>query len=102
MPVGTILEIGFSKFSPKNPLFFNISDKKEIDNLCQLFTGELNKIVDKNFAFIKSGNESIFVIPRLAENYQENIVYKVQCKAIKSKNKQGKIGWRAIEIANLD
>lgn len=102
LPVGTILEIRFSKFSPKNPLSFNVSDKKEIDNLCQLFTGELNKITDKNFAFIKSGDESIFVIPRLAENYQENIVYQVQCKAIKSKNKKGKIGWNAIEIANLD
>lgn len=102
LPVGAIMEIHFSKFNPKNPLSVKISDKKEIQGLCQLFTGELNKVADKNFAFIKSGNESVFVTPYFAESYQSNITYKVQCKAIKGKNKQGKISWRAVEIANLE
>lgn len=102
LPVGTIMEISFSKFNPKNPLSIKVSDKKEIQGLCQLFTGELNKISDKNFAFIKSGNESVFVAPYFAESYQSDMTYKVQCKAIKGKNKQGKIGWRAVEIANLE
>lgn len=102
LPVGIILEISFSKFNSKNPLFIKVSDKKEIQGLCQLFTGELSKVANKNFAFIKSGDESIFITPYFAESYESDITYKVQCKAIKVQNKQGKIGWRAIEISNLD
>lgn len=100
--IGTVIDVFYSKFKAKKPISYRISDSQEIKDFCQIFTGELNKVVDKNFAFIKSGNESIFVSPNFAESYQSDMTYKVQCKAIKGKNKQGKIGWRAVEISNLE
>ena len=102
LPIGTIIEVNYSKFNTKKPLSYKISNYQEIKGFCQLFAGELTKITDKNFAFIKSGNDSIFVPPNFAESYQADTIYKVQCKAIKSKNKQGKIGWRSVEISNLE
>lgn len=102
LPIGNIIELNYSKFNTKKPLSFKVSSHQEIKDFCQLFTGELTKITDKNFAFIKSGNDSIFVPPNFAEGYQADTIYKVQCKAIKGKNKQGKIGWRAVEISNLE
>lgn len=101
LAIGTVLDIAYSKINNKKPLCLKISEVQEIQGLCKLFTGDLTKVFDKNFAFIKSDNESIFVPPAIADSYQYDIIYKVQCRAIKGKNKQGKIGWRAVEIANL-
>lgn len=102
MEVGTVLEISYSKINHKKPVSIKVVSEKEIGGLCQIFTGVLNRVSDKNFAFIKSGEESVFVPPNLAEGYQHSVTYQVQCRVIKSRNKQGKLGWRAVEIANLE
>lgn len=102
LEIGTVIEVAYSKINPKKPLSYKVLENEEVAGLCRIFTGELKKLSHKNFAFIKSEGESIFVPPFFADSYESDVSYRVQCRAMKKKDRQGKIGWRVVLISNLE
>lgn len=98
---GTVINISIPALGKAIPLAYEISEQDEIQELCQFFIGELNKPNEKDFAFIETEKNTIFVSPPLAKKYKSNKNYKVKCKAIRSKDKRGKIGWKALEIEKI-
>lgn len=99
VPVGTVVEVGFLKVGKKRPISWKVSNEQKINNLCDNFSGVLNKIAGKNFAFITSGETNIFVPPDLASSFNEVHDVPVKCFAIRKANREGKIGWRAVKLS---
>ncbi|MDO4700586.1 MAG: hypothetical protein Q4A69_07885 [Moraxella sp.] len=102
LEIGTAIDIAFSKIGQKRPLSYKVSDEGEIAGFCQVFSGQVLKKSEQNFAFLKSNLDGVFIPPNLCQSFENDTEYKVQCLAIKSKNKQGKIGWRAIRILTVN
>lgn len=94
---GTVVEIGRSE--PNGPpLDWRISEATELAGLCQTFTGILVRQEGKDFAFIRSTPNDIFVPPMLAKRFEPGQTHNVSCLAIRRTNKQGKTGWRAVNV----
>lgn len=98
---GTLVEVG--RVVPEGPpLDWRISEAKELPGLCQTFTGSLLRQEGKDFAFVRSSPDDIFVPPTLTNEFVPGQTYNVTCLAIKRTNKQGKTGWRAVNVINND
>lgn len=94
---GTLVEIG--RASPDGPaLDWRLSEATEISGLCQIFAGSLVRHEGKDFAFIRSSTSDVFVPPILAKEFAQGQTYNVFCLAIRRTNKQGKTGWRAVNV----
>ena len=94
---GTLVEVG--RADPDGPpLDWRRSEAKALPGLCETLNGSLERLEGKDFAFIRSTREDIFVPPTLAHAYAPGQVYQVNCLAIRRTNKQGKTGWRAVKF----
>lgn len=93
---GTIVELGLVE--KDKVLDFKLATVNKIDGFCEMFQGEYDHQEGNSFAFINSGSTAIFVPPYLAESFKPQ-ANQVSCLAAKRKNKQGKIGWRALTIS---
>lgn len=94
---GTMVEIG--RAEPDGPpLDWRISDVKVLPGLCEALSGTLERHQEKDFAFIQTSGEDIFVHPDLAKAFTPGQTYDVSCLAVKRTNKQGKTGWRAVKF----
>lgn len=100
VPPGTIVEIG-SHERDGPPIDWRISEEKEISGLFETFQGTLQRANGKGFAFIRS-REDVFVTPDIAKDFNFEQQYAVTCIAIKRTNKQGKTGWRAVNIKTVN
>ena len=94
---GTVVEIGRAE-PDGHPLDWRLSEASELAGLCQTFTGSLIRQEGKDFAFIRSTPEDIFVPPMLTKNFEQGQTHNVSCLAIRRTNKQGKTGWRAVKV----
>lgn len=96
---GTLVEVG--RAVPEGPpVDWRLSEATELQGLCQTFTGSLVRQEGKDFAFIRSSPDDIFLPPTLANEFVHGQTYSVSCLAIKRTNKQGKTGWRAVNVVN--
>lgn len=94
---GTVVEIGRSE--PEGPpLDWRLSESAALPGLCENLSGQLERHEGKDFAFIRTGKEDVFVPPGLARAFSPGQKYEVSCLAIKRTNKQGKTGWRAVKF----
>tara|TARA_R100000306_G_scaffold61647_1_gene64861 strand:+ start:16834 stop:18282 length:1449 start_codon:yes stop_codon:yes gene_type:complete len=94
---GTLVEVAHAV--PEGPpQDWRISEAKELAGLCQSFTGSLVRQEGKDFAFIRSTPNDIFVPPMLAKRFEPGQTHNVSCLAIRRTNKQGKTGWRAVNV----
>ena len=94
---GTMVEVG--KQGPETaPADWRRSETTTIPGLCESFSGQLERHEGKNFAFIRTSANDVFVPPDLARKFSPGRQYMVTCFAIKRTNKQGKTGWRAVRI----
>ncbi|MFT8232365.1 DUF7017 domain-containing protein [Pseudomonas guariconensis] len=96
---GTVVEIGRAE-PDGHPVDWRLSEDSELAGLCQNFTGNLVRQEGKDFAFVRSAPDDIFVPPMLAKNFGQGQTHKVSCLAIRRTNKQGKTGWRAVKVNN--
>ena len=97
LPPGTLVEIGRS--DPNGPpLDWRLSQAKALPGLCETLSGTLERQADKNFAFIRTARDDIFVPPALAKAFALGQQYDVSCLAIRRTNKQDKTGWRAVKF----
>jgi tetratricopeptide (TPR) repeat protein len=97
LPPGTLVEIGCA--NPEGPpLNWRLSEASVLLGLCETFSGSLERQEGKDFAFIKTSRESIFVSPGLAKEFAFGQQNNVSCLAIRRTNKQGKTGWRAVNL----
>lgn len=94
---GTVVEVGCIELGGP-PQIWRFSSVTEIEGLCQIFNGSLVRNQGKDFAFVRASPNDIFVPPVMASKFEFGQTQNVECRAIKRKNKQGKIGWRAVSI----
>lgn len=80
---------------------YELRSEKELDLAFEEFEGTLKRDIGKNFAFIKNYGTSIYVPPRLAQYFNENQVYNTQCLAVESLDKNGNLGWEALEVIEI-
>lgn len=97
---GTLVEVG--RGVPEGPpVDWRLSEKTELPGLCQTLTGRLERPDGRDFAFVRAGYAGeVFVPPALANEFVHGQAYHVSCLAIKRTNKQGKTGWRAVNVMN--
>lgn len=96
LPPGTLVEVGCA--DPKGPpLDWRLSEAKVLPGLCETHTGNLRRQEGKDFAFIRTTRDDIFVPPGLAKSFALGQEHDVTCLAIRRTNKEGKTGWRAVK-----
>ena len=97
LPPGTLVEVGCAE--PEGPpLDWRLSEAKVLPGLCETLAGSLERQESKDFAFIRTARDDIFVPPALAKAFAAGQQYDVSCLAIRRTNKQGKTGWRAVKL----
>lgn len=97
LPPGTLVEVG--RATPEGPpLDWRPSDAQSLPGLCETIPGTLERQADKDFAFIRTARDDVFVPPALATVFAQGQRYDVSCLAIRRTNKQGKTGWRAVSV----
>jgi hypothetical protein len=101
LPPGTLVEIG--RAEPEGPpLDWRLSEVKSLPGLCETHSGNMERQEGKDFAFIRTTREDVFVPPGLAKAFAQGQQYEVSCLAIRRTNKQGKTGWRAVKFIEED
>lgn len=100
-PIKAICEVD-SNSKVLKTISFTVCDEKELGIDFEIFDGELERKLGNPFAFIKNEGNSIYVPKSLAKDFEENKIYKVECLAVESydRNKNQK-SWEAIEITLL-
>lgn len=94
---GTLLEVG--RANPESPpLDWRLSEAATLPGLCETISGSLKRQEGKDFAFIRSTREDVFVPPALAHAYAPGQEHQVSCLAIRRTNKHGKTSWRAVKF----
>lgn len=101
LPPGTIVEIGREE-AEGMPQDWRLSDARSIQGLCETFSGTLERQEDKDFAFVQTSKERVFVPPNLAKTFLQGKPFQVSCLAIRRTNKEGKTGWRATNVLGHD
>lgn len=97
VPPGTLVEIG--RDDPEGPpMDWRLSDATALPGLCETFSATLERQEGKDFTFIRTSRDDIFVPPGLARPFAPGQRYKVSCLAIKRTNSKGKTGWRAVRL----
>ena len=97
LPPGTLVEVGQSDREGP-PLDWRVLKEKVLPGLCETFAGNLVRDECKDFAFIHSTGDNIFVPQALALAYVPGHEHQVHCLAIRRTNKQGKTNWRAVKF----
>lgn len=92
---GAIVELGVVE--KDRVVGYRLASVDKIDGFCEMFQGKYDHQENNSFAFINSGDIAIFVPPHLTKNFKPQC-NQVSCLAVKRKNKQGKIGWRALSV----
>lgn len=70
----------------------------ELPGLFEKMNGTLERQEGKDFAFIRSARDEIFVPPTLAKAFTPGQPQEVTYLAIRRTNKQGKTGWRVVKF----
>lgn len=95
---GTLVEVGRSEADgPARD--WRLSQATSLLGLCEKFAGSLERHNGKDFAFIRTPRDDVFVPPVFAKAYAPGQQYDVLCLAIKRTDKKGKIGWRAVKVS---
>lgn len=101
LPPGTLVDIGQAEADgPAED--WRLSAAKALPDLCENFSGNLERHQGKDFAFINIGETRIFVPPELAADFSTDKHHPVTCIAIKRTDKQGRTGWRCVRLINVD
>jgi tetratricopeptide (TPR) repeat protein len=97
LPPGTLVEVGCAE-PEGHPLDWRLSEGHALPGLCETLSGTLERQEGKDFTFIRTTRDDVFVPPELAKAFAPGKQYDVSCLAIKRTNKQGKTGWRAVKF----
>lgn len=92
---GTVIEIGQAE-PDGPPEAWRLSNVQELPGLFELRSGSLKRQEGRDFAFIRTSRDDIFVPPDLAQKFVPGDEHEVTCMAIRRKNRQGKTGWRTV------
>lgn len=98
---GTLVEVGRAELEGP-PLTWRMSEAHALPGLCETLAGSLERHEGKDFAFIRTAQDDIFVSPALTKAFVPGQQYDVSCLAIRRTNKQGKTGWRAVKFVEQE
>lgn len=94
---GAIVEIGRAQ-DDGPPLDWRLSDAVSVPDVCETFAGKLERLEGKDFAFITASGTSVYVPPFLAKAFESGHQHDVICVAVKGRDKNERIGWRALRF----
>lgn len=95
---GTIVEIAMEG---RLVVDWRPSKSDAVPGLVEVVTGTLRRPTERDFAFVKAGSRDVFIPPPLAKNFPHDTPREVRCRAVYKASKQGKVGWRAVEVSEL-
>lgn len=104
MAIGTVIktECSIDEHNQVRKIYsYNQCSEKELNFSFEEFEGKLEREIGNNFAFIKNYGTSIYVPPSWAKYFNEGQVYNVQCLAVESLDKNGNLGWEALEVIEI-
>ena len=97
MVPGTLVDVGCAEHDGR-ALDWRLSEVSEIPGLCETKSGPLKRPEGKDFAFVETDVERVFVPPPLAKDFAPGEPYEVRCLAIRRANRDGRIGWKAVRF----
>jgi len=96
LSVGDMLEVGLSEADGR-AVRWRRCDARAIEGFCRTMTGWLSQREGQAFAFlVTTEGDRIFVHPALMAERTEHLVNGQTCFAMMGKDKNGKLGWRAL------
>ncbi len=100
---GSLIELGFAKGikQPQNWRLVENPAAHALPDFCLSIEGCIVRPADRNFGFINTQGETIFVPDALAATFADKPQQPVRGLAIWQTNKQGKQGWRAIHLEQI-
>lgn len=104
MAIGTVIkaECGIDEHNQVRKIYsYHQCSEKELNFSFEEFEGKLEREIGNNFAFVKNYGTSIYVPPSWAKYFNEGQVYNVQCLAVESLDKNGNLGWEALEVIEI-
>lgn len=104
MAIGTVIkaECGIDEHNQVRKIYsYHQCSEKELNFSFEEFEGKLERGIGNNFAFVKNYGTSIYVPPSWAKYFNEGQVYNVQCLAVESLDKNGNLGWEALEVIEI-
>lgn len=97
LPPGTLIDVGRAEPDGR-ALEWRISEASELPGLCEIKSGRLTRPEGREFAFVGAESERVFVPPPLARGFSSGENPEVRCLAIRRANREGKVGWRAVQL----
>ena len=94
---GTVIDLGCLERG-EAAVEWRPSEATTVPGLLETFRGTLEKEHDREFAFIRTGKADIYVPKHLAGAFAPKERHEVICTAIRSKKRDGKVGWRATRV----
>ncbi|MEH6490288.1 tetratricopeptide repeat protein [Hyphomonas oceanitis] len=94
---GTIIEIGHAR-NESAPVAWRASTASSIPGLCETFSGIVERHEGQPFAFLRSDAGDVYIPPELACEFPVDEQMSGTCVALRRANKQGKVGWRAVQF----
>ncbi len=94
---GTVIDLGCLERG-EAAVEWRPSDATTVPGLLETFRGTLEKEHDREFAFIRTGKADIYVPKHLAGAFAPEERHEVICTALRSKKRDGKVGWRATRV----
>jgi tetratricopeptide (TPR) repeat protein len=101
LPPGTQIDVGCAEAGGR-PQKWRPAPQGSLPGLYEAAWGWLERVPEKDFAFIRTNGDDVFVPPQLAKDFAPGTVHEVRCWAIRRANKTGKVSWRAIRFAPLE
>ena len=74
------------------------STASSIPGLCETFSGIVERHEGQPFAFLRSDAGDVYIPPELACEFPVDEQMSGTCVALRRANKQGKVGWRAVQF----
>lgn len=82
---------------------YHIGSEEDLSIYFEIFEGNLRRSSGKRIAFIRNGGNSILVPSHLAQEFEEEKNYAVECLAVESYDKtKQQMGWEAIKVEGIE
>lgn len=98
-PIGTVIELSIVEHT-EEVIRVSKSAKKMLDGLYMPFSGSIERIDGKDFAFLVASKKTkVFVPPFLLQKITHLSAEILHCMAVLGKDKHNKKGWKALTIS---
>ena len=94
---GTIIEVGQAN-SDDRPSEWRKTEIDVIPGFCEEFTGTVERHEGNSFAFLRNDRDDVYIPPNLVIAIEKSNAEEQKVRAALRKAKNGKVGWKALQI----